>query len=166
MLLLNTWFRNPLINGGFHGRLSGCRATHHPSALPASVLLSWSALRTSHVKVIKLLSCFYLQINRRKTLEPQKKLASKAETAQNDDGRSPARVQRRHRCVSVYVLLGVFDWFINSFMKPLLCVWQDVDRVSVQLSFSSLQEPRGRRSYWWHGGTGQFNKPPQRDNQL
>ncbi|XP_015237077.1 PREDICTED: nuclear protein MDM1 isoform X1 [Cyprinodon variegatus] len=50
------------------------------------------------------------RINWRKTLEPQKKLPSKAETAQSDDGRSPARVQRRRRMLTEYQ---------SSFRSPL-----------------------------------------------
>lgn len=36
-----------------------------------------------------------------------------------------------------------------------LCVWQEVDRVSVQLSFSSPQDPGGRRSHGQLRLTGQ-----------
>lgn len=56
-------------------------------------------------------------------------------------------------CCSFFVL-------INEFIKSFVCIWQDVNRVWVELSFSPLQDPRGRRSHGQRCPTGQDPAKP------
>lgn len=57
--------------------------------------------------------------------------------------------------IQVCVCVAVFFVLMNLFIKSFVCVWQDVHRVWVELSFSPLQDPRGRRSHGQRCPTGQ-----------
>lgn len=61
---------------------------------------------------------------------------------QRNKATHPPQVQRLHRCVSVCAIMS-----FSCLGLDVICVRQEVDRVSVQLSLSSLQDPGGGRSH-------------------
>lgn len=91
------------------------------------------------------LSFFHPQSNKKRREASERKPRPKlnAPAPQKEDAPPPPQVQRGPRCVSVCVCYCVIVNSLRSWSR--LSVWQDVDRVSVQLSFSPLQDRGGRR---------------------
>lgn len=85
----------------------------------------------------------FISNKKREGSKKKARLQKNDPTQQSDKAVHPPQGQRLHRCVTACASTG----FSRPGLDDVICVRQEVDRVSVQLSLSSLQDPGGGRSH-------------------
>lgn len=120
---------------GYNGQSCRCSNTK-------VLLLEQQLCSSTDVQVYHLSFHPFISNKKREGSKKKPRLQKNDPSQQRDKAMHPPQVQRLHRCVSVCAFMS----FSCLGLDDVICVRQEVDRVSVQLSLSSLQDPGGGRS--------------------